>query len=178
MDNTLEIELRAKIDMHIADTLLSGKNVVHETYQHDVYYKYPSIPENTWIVRIREEDSSFYLTYKSKNQAKDGAWSEVELPITSASARSLHDFFLQNGYGIEVEINKSRKTIIDKDLTVNIDEIKNLGQFIEVEIFAAPSEIDVAQDKIKQYLKTIGVPAEAIVDKGYVALMKEVNNHG
>lgn len=173
MDKKLEIELRAKIDSKVVENLLSRMRIQRKSDQHDTYYKFISNPENSWIVRIRQENKKYFLTYKSQIQADDGAWSEVEMEIEKVAAQSLHHFFLQNGYTIEVEINKRRVTFTDKGLTINIDDIQGLGKFIEVEVFADKDEISNAHKKLSSYLEKIGVSSEDITNKGYVKLMKE-----
>lgn len=177
MNNKLEIELRAKIDPKVVEELLSRNKIQSESTQHDIYYKFISTPENSWIVRIREENRIYTLTYKSQNQKSDGAWSEVEMEIEKVSAQSLHHFFLQNGYNIEVQISKRRVSYTDNGLTVNIDDIQGLGTFIEVELFAKKDEISNAHKKLSNYLEKIGVSSEDITKKGYVTLMKEVSNN-
>ena len=61
-------------------------------------------------------------------------------------------------------------------MEINIDEIENLGIYIEAEILSEVDEIEDAKNRIKSYFKTLGIPVANITEKGYVGLMRDKKN--
>lgn len=173
MKNQIEVELRA-----FAGRIILKKFglLINKSREHDTYYK-PILPvEIDWIIRIRRKDNICYLTFKSSKQFGEGAWNEINIPITKELASKMHDFLLSNNFRIEVEIIKNRTTFNQNNMEVNIDRIQGLGVFVEVEIMAHESKVTQAQKTIKSYFKSLGIKEESITKKGYVALMKESLN--
>lgn len=171
MKKQIEVELRAnfnKTDLKKIAGLPTSK-----FREHDIYYKLVLPVEIDWIIRIRRKDNTYYLTFKSSKQFGEGAWSEVNIPITKELASKMHDFLISNNFRIEVEIIKDRTTFNQKNMEVNVDNIKGLGIFIEAEIMADEDKVTQAQEAIKSYFKSLGIQEESITKKGYVVLMKE-----
>ncbi len=173
-DTKVEVELRAKIDQSFVDNFPHKE--VSSQHEHDLYYKFLSQPENDWIARVRQRDNQFILTFKSKKTFGEGAWSEVNIPIDQAKAEHLTHFFLENGFFVEVEINKKRKTYHIDEMEVNIDEIENLGVFIEAEVMVDKDDVEKAKEKITRFFSESGIDQSAIITKGYVGLVKESKN--
>lgn len=171
MKKQIEVELRANINKTYFKKIAGLPT--RKSREHDIYYK-PVLPIKVdWIVRIRKKDKTFFLTFKSDRQFGEGAWSEVNIPITKELARKMHDFLISNNFFIDVEIVKDRATFNQNKMEVNIDRIQGLGVFVEAEIMAYESKVMQAQETIKSYFKSLGIQEESITKKGYVMLMKE-----
>ena len=167
----VEVELRAKIAPGILKKF-AGK-VLKESKEHDLYFRYETDTEKTWIARIRNRGSKYSLTYKSSKQFGEGAWDEVNVHIDRKTAEQLRSFFSSNSHNLEVEIIKRRKTIKIDGMEVNVDKIEGLGTYIEAEIMADMKKVDDAKEKIRSLFKKLGIPDKEITDKGYVWLMRE-----
>lgn len=171
MKKQIEVELRANIDKTYFKKIVDLP--IRKSREHDIYYK-PILPAKIdWIVRIRKKNKTFFLTFKSGRQFGEGAWHEVNIPITKELARKMHDFLVSNNFRIEVEIVKDRTTFNQENMEVNVDNIKGLGIFIEAEIMADEDKVTQAQEAIKSYFKSLGIKEKNITKKGYVMLMKE-----
>lgn len=169
MKDKLEVELRAKVDQSILRKILASVEV--ESEEHDQYFRYAPETNKDWVVRIRQKQERFFLTFKSSKKFGEGAWSEVNTEISQEASKLFRDFFLSNGFILDVEISKYRKTFHIEGLEVNVDEIKDLGMFIEAEIMT--DDIETGKRKILNLFRSLGIEEDQITAKGYVALMKE-----
>jgi len=166
----IEVELRAKVDIEIFQKFSDEK--VSEYLEYDCYYTYKNNTEKNWIVRVRQRNESYFLTFKSKKQFGEGAWSEVEMNITSENAKSMKQFFIANDFYLDVEIKKVRKSYKFDDVEVNIDNIENLGIYIEAEVMADSESIESGKLRIMKFFDGFGISADQIISEGYVSLMR------
>ena len=170
---TIEVELRAKTTPSIISLIKQRAQLISSGKEKDIYYKFHSNPKNFWIARVRKKNNYYYLTYKSSATFGEGSWHEIEIAISKDIASNLHHFFLGNGFVIEVEISKKRSTYKLDNMTINIDEIEQLGKFMEVEIITNKQGIKKAQERINAFLISLDIEKESITKKGYVLLMQE-----
>lgn len=166
----IEVELRAKVDTEIFKRLSDKK--VSEYLEHDCYYTYENNIDKNWIVRVRQRNDSYFLTFKSKKQFGEGAWSEVDMAITSQNAENMKQFCLANDFYLDVEIKKVRKSYRFDDIEVNIDEIENLGVYIEAEVMTQSGNIESGKQRIMAFFDSLGISADQIIREGYVSLMR------
>ncbi|MBI2021614.1 class IV adenylate cyclase [Candidatus Daviesbacteria bacterium] len=172
MQAKIEVELRAKISPELTDKLKRGSKVI-KSVEHDTYFSYVSDSNKSWIVRIRITGKKAWLTFKSNNQFGEGAWNEVDFPIPLTQSKQLSEFFLSNGFYIDVEIKKKRYHRKIAGMSINIDEIDKLGLYVEAELLAPESQIEAAKNKIYSFLKDLGIQDSQITSEGYVSLMRK-----
>jgi len=168
-----EVEMRAKIKINEINL---PKDLLFSEYEEtDQYFRYTGDVEKKWIVRIRRRNDNFFLTYKSSNAFGEGSWSEVEIKIDKDEAKKMASFFLNNDFIEEVRIIKKRKCFKYKGYEINIDQIKRLGDFMEIEKMSDAKNVETNKIKMLDFLVKLGVKKEKIINKGYVALMREKN---
>lgn len=170
----IEVELRALVTPNIIKKLNSESK--KESREHDLYFRYKTDLEKLWIARIRSKGNKHVLTYKSNKKFGEGAWDEVNIPLGKEAAAQLASFFKDNEHNLEAEITKFRRTFKIDGMEVNIDEIDNLGTYIEAEIMAETEKLEEAKDKIKSFFKKLGITESNITEKGYVGLMRDKKN--
>lgn len=170
----VEVELRALIAPNIVKKFSSKPK--KESQEYDLYFRYRTDKDKLWIVRIRSEGNKHILTYKSSKKFGEGAWDEVNIPINKQVAERLASFFKDNEHNLEVEISKFRKTYQIDNMEINIDEIEDLGTYIEAEILAEVDKIEDAKNKINSYFESLGILSTNITEKGYVGLMRDKKN--
>ncbi len=166
----LEVELRARVDESILQKI--SVPLESQSDEYDSYFRYDPDTNKDWVVRIRRRQERFFLTFKSNKKFGEGAWSEINLEIDKETSKKFRDFFISNGFILDVEIVKNRKTFYHEDLEINIDDIKGLGMFIEAEIMT--NDIEMGKEKIKKFFQSLGISDDQIINKGYVALIKEL----
>lgn len=132
-------------------------------------------------MRIRDSNGVFFLTMK-KTQINelDCIENEVEVKDPVEARKMLENL----GFKEFVRVEKTREKCRLEDMTICLDEVEGLGNFIEIEKLIDPllirtSEANAATDGIKvqeelfSFLEGIGVRREDRVFKGYDSLTME-----
>jgi adenylate cyclase class 2 len=169
----MEIELRVLIDeakeQEVKNLLDSLAKEGKKEKQADKYFKFIKDEERKLVLRIREKKEKSFLTFKgSSKEPEDIAWQEWETEIKDTD--NLEKLFISNGLEIVVEIVKTRIEYKYDDMSINLDNIENLGTFIEVEIIS--ENVEEAKNKIQQFLfEKLNLNQENIIQEGYVPLM-------
>lgn len=131
-----------------------------------------SITSPDWtIFRLRKQGGKILLTmkYHASDRSRDNHEREVEV----SDYGEMSDILGRLGYKPDVRIQKVRKFAHFKDLEVCLDEVKELGAFVEVEKLAADdADPDPIQDELWELLQSLGVQPEDRVHKGYDSLMR------
>ncbi|MFP4656821.1 MAG: class IV adenylate cyclase [Candidatus Woesearchaeota archaeon] len=171
----MEIELRSKVEHDVEAKICDlGAKKIKETQQSDEYFKFALDSERRLVIRIRKKgDGGAYLTFKGSSEHKDDiAWQEWESEIEDEEV--LRKLLLSNGLETVVLIDKKRKTYTYEDFEINIDEIKGLGVFIEVELVS--EKVEEAKKRIQNLMfHELKIPEENVITEGYVPLMIKKN---
>jgi adenylate cyclase, class 2 len=170
----MEIELRCKAPPQIHERIAKLNAVKQkEETEDDEYFKFGLDVDRKLVVRIRRKNNGeTLLTFKGSSKApQDIAWQEWE--TSAPDPDSLKKLFLSNGLVPVVHIVKKRVTYKLSDFEINVDEIKDLGTFVEVELQS--EDVVTAQKRIRELLSKVGITEADIITKGYVPLMIEKN---
>lgn len=127
--------------------------------------------KNDHFVRIRERsDGKFILTVKKPLSKTVLTKAENETEIKDA--KELEKALLLMGYQIANKVIKSRRTAHFNDFEICLDEVENMGTFIEIEKMS-DEDVDLVRKELNEFLVTLGVPLEDEVHKGYDILAIE-----
>lgn len=167
-NNNIEVEIRVKLEKG-QKLVLAG--LVFGGFHHDLdtYYELAK----GWVSRIRKRDLCYFLTFKSKVQFGEGSWNEVEIPITKEIAFQMDGFFRSNGYIVKMVVDKVRKTYKKGEFEINLDAVKDLGRFVEVELIVDEKLVKDAVKKIESFIKTLGINPASSTRLGYVTLLEK-----
>lgn len=176
----MEIEIRAKINnlsafqerLQKLDGITIKKQAERQT---DTYIKHSQDKNRVIVFRIRRKEKNAILTLKTKSliSEKDIAWKEINIPISEPD--KLEDILMTSGYEYVVLVDKVRDSFCYLDYEINIDNIRDLGYFVEIEYIADKEEnIDKKILKMKSILYQLGCVKEDIIEKGYVPLLEEM----
>ncbi|MCF6276243.1 MAG: class IV adenylate cyclase [Candidatus Magasanikbacteria bacterium] len=170
----MEIEIRAKIKESNAINLvnkLKDLNAIfsQESRQIDIYFKHVSDIDRNLILRIRKTENGNQLTFKSKSKKHDTAWPDVDLELNEPD--ELESILKNNNYVEVVKIEKTRKTYMLNSFEINIDLIKDLGYFVEIEGRGNEDDRKQIEQKIEELLLKLGTSPTDIIKEGYVPLM-------
>ena len=113
----------------------------------DTYYSRPDVDfiQTVECLRIRQRDGFAEVTYKPATTAATHTENDViikpetNLPIQPGDAAIAKQLLANLGMVQLVEVNKYRRSFQSSDFpqaTVTIDEIKNAGTFVEVEVLS------------------------------------------
>ena len=171
----MEVELRVRIEEDIEPKLLEmNAKKESSSFQMDEYFKFSLDVDRKLVIRIRKKDNgSSLLTFKgSSKHEEDIAWQEWETKIEDEEV--LKKLLLSNGLEKVVCIEKNRQTYKLDNFEINIDKIKGLGSFVEVELIS--DDAINAKKRIEELLsQKLGVPLKNVITQGYVPLMIEAN---
>lgn len=176
--NNMEIELRAKIaDLNLLEKKMQSlqelKEKKIEERQVDIYFKHDKEIEERMVIRIRKnyKNNQALLTFKGKSKHKDDiAWEDFDTPIEDSE--KLEKFLINNGYEYFCLIDKVRQSFSYKDFEINIDNIRDLGLFVEIEKQGDENEVENIKKEIIHLLNLLGIDSESIITKGYVQLVR------
>lgn len=128
------------------------------------------------IFRIRKQDGKIILTmkYKASTRSRDNH----ERETTIQDADQVADMLERVGYSLGVHIRKSRRLAHYEEFELCLDEVDELGFFVEVEKLAEEdADVDIIQSQLWQLLLELGVKPEDRIHKGYDTLMHEHLKH-
>lgn len=174
----MELELRARVNnidvlQQAINTLPNVAVVAQGVREMDTYLKHRKDEERQLIFRIRRSDANTLLSLKAKaRHDSDVLWQDIDIPLEKPDA--VEDILMGNGYEYVVVIDKVRDSFRYNEYEINVDNVKDLGYFVEI---AYESEIvgDVEEKlaDMQTLLITLGCQESDIVKKGYVPLMLE-----
>ncbi len=174
----IEIKLRAPNLEHISSKLVElGCTISEPTFQEDINFVH--VDDKNWFettkgdwlyprLRIQPGKPMTFTVKKPISNEMDCI--EHELHIDDADAlKSIMTLF---GYKQSVTVKKSRRTCEYKDYTLTLDEVENLGSFVEIERVVEDGDAQQIQAEMFVFAKEVfGLEQDESVMKGYDILM-------
>jgi adenylate cyclase class 2 len=125
-------------------------------------------------VRIREEGGKYVFTYK-KDQLSNMDCIEHEVEILNKE--EMEKIIKLLGFKYYVQVDKKRIKTKYKDIEVVLDNVKDLGEFIEAEKMTTEEDTEVRKkipEELLVFLETIGVSrADHVVGGRYDTMLFE-----
>ncbi len=170
----IEIEVKARADHEQAKAVLTGMGADYIGVQHhyDTYFNAPhrDFANTDEALRIRSVDGRSVLTYKGKKlDTTTKTRREIETEVDGSSARSI---LLSLGFYESGVVKKTREVFRFKGLTICLDKVKDIGEFIEVEV-TAESEIEFHNERIFAFLKKFGIDEKDSIRTSYLEMVLE-----
>lgn len=139
----------------------------------DDYYTLESLdsyPEKSF--RIRRADGYYVINYKNPISYEKGvhAKNEVEFKVSD-----IKDFLKTiKDLGFRKFVRKEKRCEIykiKKNFQIELNNVKNLGWFVEIEYLTNAAGIGKARDEVARVFKMLGFGEKDIVKKGYTKLL-------
>ncbi len=170
----MEIEIKAKVNSlkEVEKKLLKlNTKFIKEVKQNDIYFGDINLYKKigySFMMRIRKEKNNTYLTYKGSKTKKDGIYEEYEFNIDNKK----EGIQMLKAMGLDkiIEVNKERKEYKINNLTICLDNIKELGKYIEIESL---DNKDLNKKRLKEILNKLDIKKDQIIDKGYISILLE-----
>ena len=180
----MEIEVKAKLRDKDAVLGKLGElkcRLSEEKIQDDMVWVENSGPTEIYLsnkvfLRIRVEGGGRVIMTAKTPKGKEGDESLVkqEHEVSVDSVDEARNILSLMGLHEAVRVIKRRRTARYGDYEICIDDVEELGSFIEVErITADDKNAQQIQDGMAAFLKELGVAPEDQVRKGYDILMLE-----
>jgi adenylate cyclase class 2 len=174
----IEIEIKARVedpkDMEMSIIALGAVPIGIEN-QEDTYYnsQYRDLGKTDEFLRIRVEDDQSFLTYKGpKMDSVSKTRKEFQIEINDAD--NLRNILTSLGFFPVVTVTKKRKNYRLGDFFIALDDVRNLGNFIEIEISAEDSKrYEEKVESIFKFIEKLGISRKATIRKSYLDMSFE-----
>jgi adenylate cyclase class 2 len=170
----LEVEVKSRIDLSYAREVLEGLDAKFlEAEEHfDIYYNAPhcDFAETDEALRIRSVNGRQVLTYKGK-KLDDITKSREEIQ-THVEAEAMIQILERLGFKETARVQKVRDVFKIGDITLCLDEVGSLGQFIEFEIIS-DADMEESKKRIFVMMEKFGLKPEDSIRKSYLELVME-----
>ncbi len=148
-------------------------------YQKDTYYVpshrdfLKSRPISEWL-RVRETVHGAVLNYKFwHNQRNQQAVSCDEFETAVKDVEAIKNILRRLDFREIVVVEKRRSTWMYKDVEIAIDEVTDLGSYIELEAKGQFASVEDAKKRLYDMLKAIGARVGEQDYRGYPHLLLE-----
>jgi adenylate cyclase class 2 len=163
----LEVELKVKVQSlePVRKQLLEkGAVCSGRIHEHDIYYNAPhrDFGVTDEAVRVRYTNDHAVVTYKGAKIKKFGLKAREELNTAVESGEVFETMLNRLGFTKTTEVNKWRENYRYSDAAISLDEVDELGSFVEIEIMAEDENSNAAV-LIQRIAKEIGVSGEPIL---------------
>ncbi len=175
----IEVEVKVRADHSKIRPVLSemGASKVGVEEQSDVYFAAPyrNFAKTDEALRIRSLGGQAVLTYKGPKLDKVSKTRvEIETPVDgTAAAKIFHALgFLEVG-----AVRKKRDIFRAGEITVCLDAVEGLGEFLEVEIDVEDEkDLEISRRKLFEFLSKFGLSEKDSIRTSYLEMVLEKSN--
>ncbi len=172
-----EIEIKARVSdkTSLIEKLTAARVILGEPLkQHDIVYARTGAingnPDENWL-RIRtQNDEKHIFTLK---RSMTGELDSIEHEVTVDNDDEMRAIIKYLGYELFSDLTKIRQKTLVGDIEICVDEVPELGVFIEAEMICDEDEDAIAiQQKLWNLLESFGVSRVNEETNGYDILMR------
>jgi adenylate cyclase class 2 len=169
----IEVEVKARLDLAIARETLDrlGGEFVETEEHHDIYYNAPhrDFAQTDEALRLRRVNGHSVMTYKGKKlDSLTKSREELQTPVEWDETRLILE---RLGFTETAVVNKVRDVYKVGDITVCLDQVDSLGEFVEFELFSENS-IEESRDRLFSLMGNFGLGPEDSIRQSYLELVK------
>jgi adenylate cyclase class 2 len=182
---TFEVELKFSLadrDAFVARLAELDAQCSSPFEQHDCYWQHPGrdFGQTDEALRIRTAGDANVITYKGPLvDAQTKTRREIEIPIGTGrlNREKCAELFHALGFGEFYTVAKQRQPYRlfweDRDVEVVIDDVVDLGSYVEIEALADEEQLETARSSILRLADRLGL--ENSIRKSYLCLLREKN---
>ena len=160
-----EVKARTSRQTEIRAWLLANGAELHGTdFQTDTYFH---LPTGAGRLKLREGNIENNLIHYRRSDDAEARVSDVALTQV-ADAASLKNI-LARALGVLVEVRKRREIYFIENVKFHLDDLENLGQFIEIEAIAMTPDIslEILQSQCARYMAMLSIQPDDILAESY-----------
>ena len=170
----IEIEIKVRADHGPVRGRIMGMGALKvRTEDHlDVYYNAPhrDFAETDEALRLRSVNDGTRMTYKGRKlDSVSKTREEFETPVDGTAAQGI---LVSLGFFESGILKKTRDIYRYDDITICLDSVEGLGEFVEVET-VADSDIDSHRERLFEFLESIGIKKEDSIRTSYLEMLME-----
>ncbi len=171
----LEIELKVRVDAlePVRERLRQfNAESFGRVHEHDIYYNAPhrNFARTDEALRVRYTGGKAVVTYKGAKIQNLGLKAREEFNTAVESGEVFDKILARLGFMKTAEVNKWRENYRYGNASIALDEVENLGTFVEIEVIA-DTETQAAAERIEKIKKELGISGEAIL-ASYLELLQ------
>lgn len=135
----------------------------------DIYFSHPSkdFGKTDEALRLRKREDGAELTYKGPRMHTDGSKAREEITLKTDNPLTMQRIVERLGFKESYVLKKTRTSYLLDKLTVEIDDVEGLGEFVELEVLTesperseqllelARAELGLEKPEPKTYLEMI-----------------------
>jgi adenylate cyclase class 2 len=170
----IEVEVKVRADHSKVRSILQRLRAVKVGVenQSDTYFAAPhrDFAKTDEALRIRSLNGQAVLTYKGpKLDAVSKTREELETPVEEATITGiLHAL----GFSEAGTVRKKREVFEAGEITVCLDAVEGLGEFLEVEIVAENErDLEISRYKLFEFLKQFGFGEKDSIRASYLEMV-------
>ncbi|MCZ7397553.1 MAG: class IV adenylate cyclase [Candidatus Methanoperedens sp.] len=174
----IEVEVKAHVQdpRQIERSIIEmGATPIGIENQTDTYYNSPvhDFKMSDEALRVRVQDDRCFLTYKGpKIDSVSKTRKENQVEINDPG--SMGDILSSLGFIPVATVIKKRKNYRIADILISLDEVRNLGSFIEIEISAKnQSNYEKKVESIFKIIEKLGISRDSTIRKSYLEMVLE-----
>jgi adenylate cyclase class 2 len=179
----IEIEVKASVEYpkQLERSIIEfGATPIGIQMQADTYYNAPyrDFGKTDEALRIRVEKGKSILTYKGPKMDKVSK-TRIEVETEIKDIEGMGNILSSLGFFPVATVSKKRKNFRVGDFIISLDEVRDLGHFIEVEVSVKDQKnFQEKVESIFKFLGKLGINRESTIRKSYLEMIlenKEVN---
>jgi len=169
----IEIEVKVKADLKAVEKRLlqEGADFMNEERQIDSYYNAPdrNFAQTDEALRLRSVGRKNMLTYKGP-RLDTASKSRKEVTV-SVTRKRTEELLSSLGFSKFGQVTKVRRNYRLGDISVSLDEVENLGTFMEIEALAEEKDLEFHEKMVIELLEKLGVSEGDIIRDSYLELI-------
>jgi adenylate cyclase class 2 len=172
----IEVEVKVKVVDDVEKLINALGGVLIGVEEHvDVYFNHSSrdFKDTDEVLRLRKVNSHAELTYKGPRIGSVSKTRE-ELTLVVDSFDTCREILRKLSFIEFIELSKTRKIYRVDEFKINLDDVRGLGKYVEVEAEASSiSDVPNVEGKIRRMLEKLGFREEQFIKKSYIELILE-----
>lgn len=165
----VNLELKIKLSSFDEVKNILNKNQIEfigTLNQKDIYYKKVNSGS---LLKLRIENGKKSLIYYSRDEKKQNRWSDYY--VTAIDGKDAEKVF-EVIFGVKTVVEKQRSLYYFMDTRIHLDEVKNLGFFLELETLIIKDKKD-AKLRFEKVIDTLNLDTGKQIRKSYSDLIKQ-----
>jgi len=165
----MPVNLELKIKTDLFDPLIEKLKSINAKQdsillQKDIYYKIPN-----GLLKLRIENETQTLIYYNRDEVSENRWSDFNLlNIEDDNAEE----FLSKLFATEEVVEKKRRLFWFNNTRIHLDEVKELGNFLELETLVIEGKTD-AEKRFNEIVQLLKLDLSKQIKKSYKNLIAE-----
>jgi adenylate cyclase, class 2 len=164
----LNLELKISTASHeylIEKIIKNGGKSLDTLLQKDTYYKFEK-----GLLKLRRQNGDYQLVKYNRNEKEEERWSDYSLLfLTGENVEE----YLSELFDIETIVEKKRQLFIYKNTRIHLDEVENLGKFLELETVVKEISKEDAKTEFNEVVEFLGLNVAEQIRKSYRDLLIE-----